>query len=68
MSLSSFFARLKYGSYIDSQRASEYEKIAEIFRVSPQHIYEIAHGKKVRSVEDSNIFEELMIRGIIVKE
>lgn len=60
MSISSFLLKLKYGSYKNSNRASVYEKLAENYRVSPQHIYEIAHGKKPRSHEDHRIFNELM--------
>lgn len=66
MSISSFLNKLKYGSYKDSSKASVYEKIAKSYNVSPQHVYEIAHGKRVRSVEDNNIFQELLSMGIIV--
>jgi len=34
--------------------------------VLPQHVYEIAHGKKPQTREDETIFEELMALGIIV--
>ena len=66
MSFSSFFLKLKYGSYEKSNKASEYEKVADIFNVSPQHVYEIAHGKRALSKEDINIFQELITMGIIV--
>ena len=66
MSLLSLLLKLRYGSYENSKRASAYEKVADVFRVSPQHVYEIAHGKKVWSREDNDIFQELIAMGIIV--
>lgn len=66
MSLSSFFRKLKYGSYENSSKASVYEGIAKSYNVSPQHVYEIAHGKKVHSDVDNDIFQELLSIGIIV--
>lgn len=66
MSISSYLLQLKYGSYEESQKASVYEALADTFKVSPQHIYEIAHGKKPRTPEDFNIFRELVVMGIIV--
>lgn len=65
MSLESFFNKLRYGSYKNSSRAALYEKMADIYRVPAQHIYEIAHGKRVRSPQDGNIFDDLMTKGII---
>ena len=66
MSLSAFLSKLRYGSYKDSSKASIYEEIAKTFRVSPQHVYEIAHGKKPQAREDHKIFDELLSIGIIV--
>ncbi len=66
MTLSSFLSKLRYGSYQDSSRPSVYEEIADTFKVSPQHVYEIAHGKKPQTREDQSIFEELLSMGIIV--
>lgn len=66
MSLSSYLLKLKYGSYKDSKRASVYEEIASRFGVSPQHVFEIAHGKKLHSSEDSDIYSELVDKGIII--
>ena len=66
MTFSSFIAKLRYGSYQDSSRPSVYEEIADIFKVEPQHVYEIAHGKKALDRHDSQIFDELVARGIIV--
>jgi len=66
MSLSSFFHKLRYGSYEDSSKASVYERIAKDFHVTPQHVYEIAHGKKTVDRHDRSIFDELVSIGIIV--
>jgi len=66
MSLSSFFDKLRYGSYRKSSKASVYEKIAEDFKVSPQHVYEIAHGKRIQDKKDRTIFDKLCTMGIIV--
>lgn len=66
MSLSSYFLKLKYGSYKDSKRASVYEEIASTFGVSPQHVFEIAHGKKIQSAEDNDIYYKLVDNGIII--
>lgn len=66
MTITSFLNKLKYGSYKKSSKPSVYEKIGDIYKVSPQHVYEIAHGKKVHSVVDNNIFQELLATGVIV--
>lgn len=66
MTLSSFWSKLRYGSYQDSSRPSVYEEIADTFKISPQHVYEIAHGKRAQDKHDRLIFDELVARGIIV--
>lgn len=66
MSITSFLNKLKYGSYKDSSKASIYEKIAKDYRVPPQHVYEIAHGRRPQTREDNDIFQELLSMGIIV--
>lgn len=58
----SFYYRLKYGSYKQSHRSAFYEEIAKQFGVSPQHVYELRHGKKVRSSLDGFICDELLAR------
>ena len=63
----SLFGRLKYGSYKFSSNASVYKTLARSYSVSPQHVYEIAHGKKVKTRDDRCIFEELRTMGIIKK-
>ena len=62
MSFLSFYYRLKYGSYKRSHRSAFYEEIAKQFGVSPQHVYELQHGKKVRSWLDGFICDELQAR------
>jgi hypothetical protein len=57
---------LRYGSYQRSSNAAIYEQIAKSKNVLPQHVYEIAHGKKPQTKEDHLIFEELLSMGIIV--
>ena len=68
MSLSSFLRKLRYGSYSGSSKASVYEQIARSKNVLPQHVYEIAHGKKPQTREDQSLFEELLSKGIIVNK
>lgn len=65
MSISSFFSKMKYGSYKESKRASVYEEIAKCCKASPQHVYEIAHGKSAKSPDDNNIYQVLKEKGII---
>lgn len=66
MSLSSFLRKLRYGYYSGSSKASVYEQIASDYNVLPQHVYEIAHGKRAQDKHDRLIFDELVARGIIV--
>lgn len=63
--MNSFLARIKYGSYKKSKRAKLYEEIAAKYKVTPQHVYEIAHGKHKKTDVDENIFLSLVRRGII---
>lgn len=62
MSPLSFFYKLKYGSYMDSHRPAFYENVAKDFHVSPQHAYELYHGKTVRTRVDGQICDELLAR------
>ena len=66
MSITSFLNKLKYGSYKDSSKASVYEEIAKTYNVQPQHVYEIAHGRRPQTREENDIFQELLSKGIIV--
>ena len=66
MPIISFLRKLRYGSYQQSSIASIYEKIASDYNVLPQHVYEIAHGKRAQDKNDRLIFDELVARGIIV--
>ena len=59
---------MRYGSYQHSRNAVIYERIAKSKNVLPQHVYEIAHGKKPHTREDKSIFEELLALGIIVNK
>lgn len=68
MSFISFLNKLRYGSYKKSRNPSVYEKIASYYRLSPQHVYEIAHGKKPQTMDDQYVFEELLSKGIIVNK
>lgn len=66
----SFFGRFKrqkkvYGNYAMSQHADCYEKIAKYLNTTPQHVYEIAHGKTFRNYDDKVIGYELTSSGII---
>ena len=65
MSFMSFFHRLRYGSYKKSNHVSYYEKLAKDFSLSPQHVYELAHGKKPQTQQDQYICDELMSKGIL---
>ena len=62
MSICSFFSKLKYGSYKNSSRPAFYEEVADQFDVSPQHVYELQHGKTRRSWLDGVISDELRAR------
>ena len=66
MSLSSYFLKRKYGSYENSKKASVYETIANSYGVPPQHVFEIAHGKKLLTSVDNDIYSELVDKGIII--
>ena len=66
MSLSSFLRKLRYGTYEKSARVLVYKELADNYKVLPQHVYEIAHGKKTKTRKDESIFEELLAKGIIV--
>ena len=68
MSLLTFISKLRYGSYKDSNKASVYEEIAKSNSVLPQHVYEIAHGKKPKTSEEQSIFDELIMKDIIVSK
>ena len=51
--------------YKKSHHVQDYKEIAEAFNVSPDYIYMIAHGGRVRRQDDILIRKELRARGII---
>lgn len=66
MKLLRFFKKRKrYQSYKMSERASVYEKIADELNNDAQHVYEIAHGKEVKSFDDLVICNRLSLYGIV---
>jgi len=48
-----------YGDYRQSRYASVYLCIAKDLRTEAQHVYEIAHGKSVKSFDDYVILDRL---------
>ena len=60
-----FKKRQKYGDYKTSENADKYEKIASELDSTPQHVYEIAHGKPLRSYDDYVIYDRLCHYGIV---
>jgi len=54
-----------YPHYSQSSHASTYEEIAKKFGTTPQHVYEIAHGKGIGSYDDRVIVNELIEAKII---
>lgn len=63
--ISKLFTRTTYGDYRRSQHVDLYEKIARKHNCSPQHVYEIAHGRRVREFDDRLIREALVTEGIM---
>ncbi len=68
MSIASFFSKLRYGSYKNSSRAWVYERFAKEYRLSPQHVYELAHGKKPLTHDDQLVLDDLLTKGIIINK
>lgn len=67
MSITSFIIKLRYGSYTKSKKAQVYEEIAKRCHLTPQLVYEIAHGKKPRTSKEQTAFDELVNKGIIIR-
>lgn len=67
MDFKSIFRKKKktYADYTTSDHAAVYEKIANNLNTSPQHVYEIAHGKGVKTYDDRVIWSELIMENII---
>ena len=51
--------------YSSSKHSGVYEKIAHELNSSAQHVYEIAHGKKIENYDDFVILDRLLKYGII---
>ena len=60
-----FFRSLKYGSYTRSKKARVYEQIARDKGTTAQTVYEIAHGRKVKTDAQRDIREILINIGIM---
>ncbi len=65
MKFSTLFKRNSFGDYRKSQHKEMYEQIAEKHNCAPQHVYEIAHGKKIRGFDDRLLREALVNAGIM---
>ena len=63
--ITNLFKRPSYGDYQESQHREVYERIAQTHNCSPQHVYEIAHGKRVREFDDRLVREALVNEGIL---
>ncbi len=48
--------------YEGSAHQKLYEEIAKDLNADPQHVYEIAHGKRIRCYDDEAILEQLRMR------
>ena len=64
MNILKFFSKKKeseaYPHYSTSSHATTYEEIAKRLGATAQHIYEIAHGKGVKTYDDRVILDELV--------
>ena len=66
MNLFCLFKKKKtYKDYKTSERAAVYEKIASELGQTPQHVYEIAHGKEIKCYDDAVIHDRLIQNGIL---
>ena len=63
--LKKLFTRTTYGDYRKSRHRKIYEQIAERHNCEAQHVYEIAHGKRVREFDDRLVREALVVEGIL---
>ena len=63
--ITNLFRRTAYGDYRKSQHKDEYERIAKRHNCNPQHVYEIAHGKRVTGFDDRLVREALVTVGIL---
>lgn len=57
--------RNRFGKYTQSERAAIYERIAGQHFTNAQHVYELAHGLRPESLDDTRVLETLKNEGII---
>ena len=55
----------EFGDYSLSSHAAIYEQIAKKLGTTPQHVYELAHGKGIECYDDRVILSELGSAGIL---
>ena len=65
--ITDFFRRKTFGDYRNSVHRADYEQIAQMHNCSPQHVYEIAHGKRVKEFDDRLVREALVMAGILLQ-
>lgn len=63
--LQKLFKRNRFGKYTQSERAAIYERIAAQHFTTPQDVYELAHGRRPNSLDDTRVLEALKNEGII---
>lgn len=52
-------------SFLFSTRRNVYREIARTYNCTALHVYRLAHGKKLQSVEDHSIANSLINKGIV---
>ena len=52
-------------NYKKSSRPEIYEEIAQLVNSTPQHVYNLAHGKRPKEVKDDKIITHLIMKGVI---
>ena len=66
MKLIKFFKKGKeYQDYSSSEHSEIYEKIARELNSNAQHVYELAHGRKLECYDDYVILSSLLRHGIL---
>lgn len=54
--------------YKMSLQSYVYEEVAEVCGTTPDRVYQIAHGAKLKTFDDTAIFSELKRRGVIQRK
>lgn len=57
--------RKGFWNFYFSRNKRIYKEIARKYQALPWRVYELAHGKRVRTSNDGKILNELLERGII---